>query len=285
MASLMRSVLFCPADQPEFVAKAERANADAIVIDLEDAIAPRMKDKARSLLAASVGQHRRSGGRAQLFVRVNGPLSPFFHDDVQSLPVSVDGVVIPKVESSNVVEEVCSTLRARSADPKIVVGIETVDGIDQIDDVLSSGAFAVYWGAEDFVADLGGRRTRGGIEVLYPRSLVAFRARKHGSIAIDQAVVTFRDIDRFRQEAEDARALGYRGKICVHPNQVSAANELFSPSDLDVQHARQLVDAYESALAAGVGVSDFGGVMVDEALVRSARAILATASEIAQTRA
>jgi citrate lyase subunit beta/citryl-CoA lyase len=136
---------------------------------------------------------------------------------------------------------------------------------------------AAYFGAEDFIADMGGVRTRESREVLYGRSQVALAARLAGVPALDQVVTDFKDDAFFRSECADARALGYRGKLCIHPQQVALANAAFVPSPEEVDHARRLLRAYEKASAEGVAAIDFEGQMVDEPLASRARQILAAA--------
>jgi citrate lyase subunit beta/citryl-CoA lyase len=127
---------------------------------------------------------------------------------------------------------------------------------------------AAYFGSEDFLADLGGRRTAGGLEVLYARSEVVLAGRLAGVPVIDQAVVAVDDDAAFTADAEQGRALGYVGKICVHPRQVALAHAVFTPSEDDVAAARRVIDA----AAGGVAVVD--GQMIDAVHLRLARQVL-----------
>ena len=138
---------------------------------------------------------------------------------------------------------------------------------------------AAYFGAEDFIADMGGVRTEGNQEVLYGRSQVALAGRLAGVLTLDQVVTDFRNDAAFEREVQEARALGYRGKLCIHPAQVAVANAGFVPSAEEVDFARRLLDAYERASAAGVAAIDFEGQMVDEPLATRARQILAAAED------
>ena len=126
-------------------------------------------------------------------------------------------------------------------------------------------------GVSHFIADMGGRRTAEGTEVLYARSQVALAARLAGVSALDQVVTAVRDDDAFRRDAEQARALGYPGKLCIHPSQVALAHEIFTPSDAEVAHAHRVLEASEQ----GVGLLD--GEMVDDVHVRMAHATLSRA--------
>ena len=138
---------------------------------------------------------------------------------------------------------------------------------------------AVYFGAEDFITDMGGVRTEAGLEVLYARSRVALGARLAGVHAIDQIVPRFDDEERFLDDARAGRAIGYGGKLCIHPSQVPLANQVFSPSVEEIDHARRLVAAHDAAIARGEAAIAFEGQMVDEPMVRRARDTLGSAPD------
>jgi citrate lyase subunit beta/citryl-CoA lyase len=133
---------------------------------------------------------------------------------------------------------------------------------------------AGYFGAEDFIADMGGVRTDGNHEVAVPRSNVALAARLAGVPVVDQIVSDFRNDARFTREAAEARALGYAGKLCIHPGQVAMANGAFVPAPDEVERARRLLAAYERASADGIAAIDFDGQMVDEPLATQARRVI-----------
>jgi citrate lyase subunit beta/citryl-CoA lyase len=141
---------------------------------------------------------------------------------------------------------------------------------------------ALAFGGEDFISDIGGRRTSEGLEVLYARSQVVLAARSAGLEAIDQVVVDIRDDGHFRRDAIAGRNLGYTGKMCLLPRQVALANEVFSPTAEEVDRSRRLIEAYDAGIAAGRGVTEFEGLMVDTPLLKRARAILELASRTGQ---
>ena len=159
----------------------------------------------------------------------------------------------------------------------ILAGIETMDGVANAYAVCSAHPMvaAVYFGAEDYISDIGGRRTAGGAEVLYARSQVVLAARRARVTAIDQAVIEIRDDVRFQEDAERGRDLGYEGKICLLPRQAALANAAFSPSHQEVEFCVRLIRAYEEALAKGLGTIDFEGRMVDGPLLKRAHGIVA----------
>lgn len=268
----LRSLLFVPGGQAKMIKKAASLGADAVVVDLEDAVGQNEKTEARTIAAEVLSSFDMST-KARTFIRVNPIGSPWFSNDVSLVAASkIGGVVLPKFDSRSSLRGLLSELESMERfDVKVLVGIETVRGVHESYELLSEGIDGAYFGAEDYIADLGGRRTEGGEEVLYARSQVSIAARLHGVMAIDQAVVAVHDEVRFRSDAHQGRALGYSGKICLHPVQVKAANAMFSPSPEEIARARRVIEAAQS----GVGVLD--GEMVDEVHVRMAKAVLSKA--------
>lgn len=262
----MRSLLFAGATRPDLVAKLDRAGADAAVIDLEDAVPAAAKDEARAALPELVA----SVGSTPVLVRVNDAASPWFGADlaaVADLPLA--GVVVPKAERDADLGAVAERLGEGA---EVVAGIESAVGVARVEALLEgNGATACYFGAEDYIADLGGRRSAGGEEVLYARSRVALAARVAAVPALDQVVVEFRDDAAFERDAEAGRALGYRGKLCIHPSQVTLANLVFSPSAAELERARGMLAAWEEGSARGVAAVEYEGEMVDGPAVRMAR--------------
>lgn len=269
----LRSLLFVPGGRPDMLGKVARCRPDAVVVDLEDAVAPGAKDDARATAFAALAADR--PGAELVLVRVNPPGSPWFAADIEAAAAAcadraADGVVLPKYEHAAQLSDVREVLPAGS---HVLVGLETALGVADSRPLLAEGPDASYFGAEDTIADLGGRRSAEGSEVLYARSQVVLAARLAGVPALDQAVMAVRDTDAFRADAERGRDLGYRGKICLHPDQVAAAHEIFSPALAEVEHARAVLAAAE----VGVGIVD--GQMVDAVHVRMARAVLLLAGE------
>ncbi|MDJ0853520.1 MAG: CoA ester lyase [Myxococcota bacterium] len=279
-SSRLRSLLFAPAVRPDFLERLPERGADGVVIDCEDATPPGAKQEARRN-ARSIAP-RIAGRGSQIFVRVNAVPSPWFSDDMrEALCDALAGIVLPKLERLDQLEAVGQAL-ADAALPglRVVAGIETALGVADARGLLAHPLVsAAYFGAEDFVADMGGVRTAGSHEVHYARSRVALAGRLAGVTTLDQVVVDFRDAEAFEREVQEARALGYRGKLCIHPGQVAIANRGFVPSAEEVDQARRLLAAYDSAAADGLAAIEFEGQMVDEPLAARARQVLATADE------
>lgn len=268
-------MLFGPAQRVDFVAKFVASGADIGVLDLEDATPEAMKADARAAIAAArPGQADR--GSMRLFVRTNSLGSPHFADDLAAAAEAiVDGIVVPKLETDREVGDVRREMVSIGlADAQLCAGIESVAGVHRAIEVAGAGADIVYFGAEDFITDIGGVRTPGNTEVLYARSRVAIAARMSGIPALDQVVVDFGDHARFREEANMARSLGYRGKLCIHPSQVPLATEAFSPSASELERARALLQAAADAESRGLGVISFEGAMVDAPIIRRAQQVI-----------
>jgi citrate lyase subunit beta/citryl-CoA lyase len=282
MASVrrLRSLLFAPASRPEMLAKLPRSRPDGVVIDLEDAVPADGKEAAREHALNAGRELATSNPEIAVYVRVNPVPTRWFAGDIEACAPELAGIVVPKLESSDQVAAAAEALsRAGLGHLHVIAGTETARGVDAARDTYQRPVEVCYFGAEDFVADMGGVRTQDSTEVLYARSRVALAARIAGVLALDQVVTTFGDDDRFLTDAAQGRALGYTGKLCIHPSQVPLAHRAFSPSQAEVERARQLVAAYEEASARGVAAIDFEGQMVDEPLARQARAVLVAATE------
>lgn len=274
----VRSLMFVPGGRPDMVAKVPRWSPDVTVVDLEDAVPPAGKDAARQAAVAAIADLAAGPGpRLMVLVRVNPPGTPWFAADVTAVAGSrAAGVVLPKLENRGQVAELRDLLAGHGRPGALVVGgLETARGVAAARELLGCGLAAAYFGAEDYIADLGGRRTSGGLEVLYARSQVVLAARLCGVPAIDQAVVAVHDERAFADDAGVGRSLGYSGKICLHPQQVVHAHRIFTPSPEEVAHARAVL----AAARAGVGVVE--GQMVDEVHAKMAAAVLRRAGETA----
>ncbi|MCD9624722.1 HpcH/HpaI aldolase/citrate lyase family protein [Rhabdothermincola salaria] len=264
-----RSLLFVPASRPDLAAKAPRSEPDAVVLDLEDAVPAHAKDEARAGLTA-VRAELPSG--LSVCVRVNPPGTEWFEADVAALPADLAAVVVPKVETVGQLDRLEHLL----GDRPVVAGLETVRGVVDARLLLQGPVVGCYFGAEDYVADLGGVRTPDNAEVAHARASVAMAARLGGVPALDMVTLDFGDAERFVLEARQARALGYSGKLCIHPAQVGLANEAFLPSAEELDWARRLLAAFADAGGATIA---FEGLMVDEVVAARARAVLATAGD------
>lgn len=276
----LRSLLFAPATNTAVTAKLGTRGADAVVLDCEDATPPGLKVGARSIAHAAVPEL--AGQGAVVTVRINAPSTEWFADDVAALHPHVAAVVVPKIERVDELDELSRMLDGTGLnDVGVLAGIETALGAADARPLLGHPrVVAAYFGAEDFVADMGGRRTAGNAEVAYARAHVALAARLAGVPVLDQVVTDFGDDDRFLRESAEAYAMGYAGKLCIHPRQVGLANDAFRPSADEVDRARRMLDAYEAAQREGRGAIAFEGQMVDEPLAAQARRIVTLSDDM-----
>lgn len=269
----LRSLLFIPGNRTELLAKVPRWQPDVVILDLEDAVAPAEKDDARRAVARA----DLSVAGTTVLVRVNPPGTPWHDPDVAAcVDAATAGVVLPKAEDPDAVAALRDHLAKTARGLGLLLGIESAAGVARARELLTTGVDAGFFGSEDFLADLGGRRTATGLEVLYARSEVVLAGRLAGVPMVDQAVVAVEDDVAFTADAEQGRALGYVGKICVHPRQVALAHAVFTPSDAEVATARRILEA----AASGVAVVD--GLMVDAVHLRLARQVLERAGLAAE---
>lgn len=277
-----RSVLFAPGNRADLIAKLPRSAPDAAVLDLEDAVPatgeakaaarPVARDAGRDLIATAP--------HLAVFVRVNPVHSPYFEEDLGVLTPELAGVVVPKLESAADVRRAAEALATRGLDLPLLAGLETGAGVWNAREILAEAAVEwAYFGAEDYTTDLGGTRTPGtvsipNLEVLYARSHVALAARLTGVHALDIVVTRLEGEAAFREDAAQGRALGYGGKLCIHPAQVALAHASFGPTEAEAGRARRLLEAAQEAAREGRGAFAFEGQMVDEPMLVKARAIL-----------
>ena len=276
MTAYPRSWLFVPADNGKKVAKALDSDADAIIFDLEDSVAPTQKAAARDLLKKLP---KRSGG-PQWWVRINPLRSDDHRKDLDILGIAdIHGVVLPKAESGADVTELA---HRTGSIPIHAIVTETAASLFGLLSYREPGSplAAMSWGAEDLSAALGAASkydADGSLSFTYrlARSLCLAGAVAAGVQPVDGVFADFRDESGLRREAEAARREGFTGKLAIHPAQVPVINSAFTPSGAEVDHARAVVAAFESAPDAGV--LSVGGRMVDRPHLLQAQLTLARA--------
>jgi citrate lyase subunit beta/citryl-CoA lyase len=198
----------------------------------------------------------------------------------------VDGVVIPKLEREDALFPAVHGLQRQDERIPLPDGRFILGGLESIRGVTNAGALcaahpsvrAVYFGAEDFMSEMGGRRTASSHEVLHARSHVVLHAKAAGILAVDQAVVEIRDDRHFETDAQTGRDLGYDGKICLLPRQLEVSHRVFSPTPDELAHAHRLIARYGQATAQGLGTIDFEGKMIDGPLLKRAQRVVALAT-------
>jgi citrate lyase beta subunit len=265
----LRSLLFVPCDDADRAYRAFTRGADAIILDLEDGVAPTAKDAARDVLIR-LGETEK---RAPLFVRPNGLDTSWGKDDRRALEaLSVDGIVVPKAEPAGLAPW------AALFRPIIAI-VETAIGLRGAHELACLEAVeALMLGAADLGAELGVEPRADGLELLHARSSLVTDSAAAGIRApFDGVCLELRDRAVIEAEARLARSLGFGGKACVHPAQIEPIHEVFAIAASDVADARAVVDAFETAVTAGRGVTTVNGRMVDLPVVRHAQATLAKA--------
>ncbi len=279
MIGSMRSLLFVPGTRQDRFAKAMNAGADAVVFDLEDSVEAGQKPQARALVAEFLAT---PGAGALRLVRFNAVETPDGEADVEcfSGTQGYDGVLLPKIDRAGAVEQVARVFARRApsgAVPPLLLLLETPRAILRAAEIAAADApvAALLFGAEDFTASLAVERTIDGEELSFARAQIVVAAASVGADAIDSVCTDLNDADSLRRDCERARALGFRGKMAIHPRQVDVINQAFTPTDADVDRARRLIDVYEAARAAGQGVTTMDGRMVELPIVERARRTLA----------
>jgi citrate lyase subunit beta/citryl-CoA lyase len=255
-------VLFVPADRPDRFARAASEPVDAVIIDLEDAVPPGGKEAARGNLL------NRSPLQRQTMVRINAADSPWFKDDLEALRAAPpDAVVLPKASLGDGLDALAEALPQV---PRIVL-VETARGLDDLGAMLARpGVIGCGIGHLDLALDLG--CAPDWEAMLFARSLVVLRSRLAGlSAPLDGVTTDFRDAAAVRDDARRAKALGFGGKLLIHPAQVAPAREAFAPSPAERQWAERIMAAAE---AAGAGAIELDGAMVDKPVVMRAARLL-----------
>ena len=272
--ALARSFLFVPGTRPERYAKAHASGADAIIIDLEDAVAPREKNSARDQLASAFEQLG-APERARSVVRMNANGTPWFEDDLKLLADLVGqglrAVMLPKAESALVLQQLARALGAGCALLPLVESLAGWDGVDAL--AAAPQVLRLAFGHLDFQADVGMAAGADEVELAPVRLAVVLAARRAGLAAsIDGVTAAIRDAERLQEDAARSRRFGFGAKMCIHPEQIALVNAAFSPSAAELDWARRVLAAVE---AAGGGVVSLDGRMVDGPVVRSAQRTLA----------
>ena len=276
-----RSVLYMPSSNAKALEKAKTLPVDAIIFDLEDAVAPDAKPSARDAACAAVASGEY--GRRELTIRVNG-LGTEWHDDdlATACAAGPDGVVVPKVGSAAEVEQLVAAMEAAGAPDrtKLWAMIETpVAILDCLSIARASDRLAVLvMGTNDLVKELYAEHVPGRAPLLTALSLSLLAARAAGIAILDGVYNDVKNTDGFLAECEQGRQFGFDGKTLIHPGQVDGANEAFAPSEQAVEDARGLIAAWD---ARTTGVVTYNNRMVENLHVESAQRTLSIAEAIA----
>jgi citrate lyase subunit beta/citryl-CoA lyase len=273
-----RSVLYMPGANERALEKAKGIDADALILDLEDAVAPDAKVEARERVCAAV----RSGeyGHRELAIRVNG-IGTQWHDDdlAAAAQAGPDAVLVPKVNSAEEVHALVAALERHGAPEhtRLWAMIETPIAILHAEQIATAHERLTVFvmGTNDLVNDSHALHVPGRAPLVPSLTWALLAVRAAGKVVLDGVFNDVKNLEGFEAEARQGREMGFDGKTLVHPSQVEPANAAFGPSDTDVEDARGLIAAFEEAQAQGKGVATFHGKMVESLHVRDAQRILA----------
>ena len=280
-----RSVLYMPGANERALEKAKTIDADALILDLEDSVAPDAKAQGRHNVCAAV----RSGeyGHRELAIRVNSIGTAWHDDDIAAAAgAGPDAILVPKVESAEQVRRLVAAIEAAGAPDRTQLWamIETPRALLHAEQIAKAHdrLTVIVMGTNDIVNETYGLHVPGRNPVVLTAlswTLIAVRAA--GKVVIDGVYNDVRNEEGFLVEARQGREMGFDGKTLIHPSQVELANEAFSPSDADIERAQGLIAAFEEAKAGGAGVATYNNKLVEELHVRDAQRILAYAEALA----
>ncbi|SFJ39318.1 HpcH/HpaI aldolase/citrate lyase family protein [Jannaschia pohangensis] len=267
-----RSVLYIPGSKPRALEKARTLPVDAIIFDLEDAVAPDEKENARNTLA----EYLTEGGYAprQVIVRINGADTPWGRDDLATFArLSPDAILLPKVNGAG---DVAAAAQSLTGSTRVWAMMETPEGILNAASIARAPAMGGFvMGTNDLAKDLGCRTRADRLPLMTALQTCLLAARAAAIPCIDGVFNAFKDEEGLRAECEQGRDLGMDGKTLIHPAQIAVANAVFAPKVDEIDLARRQIKAFEAAMAAGQGVAVLDGRIVENLHVDTARRTLA----------
>lgn len=287
----IRTALFVPGTKPDWVDRAVNSIADAVIIDLEDAVAMGRKEEARALAAEKIWQYPRK----RIFIRLNSLNSKFLLMDLKAVVMTdLSCVIVPKVEIPEQIQEINRLLTKTEAKKGLAYGttlviplVESALAVQNIFKIVSERTephrtVTVAFGAADYAADLGIELSVTGPELLYARSRIAIACRAAGvEPPLDTPfMINLRDEEALKKDAQMAKQLGFQGKLCIHPQQLEICNYIFSPTEEEVAFAKRAVQAFEKSEAEGVASIQVSGRFVDYPIVQRLKRILKLAESL-----
>lgn len=278
-------MLFMPGNNPGMLVSADNLEADAIIYDLEDAVSTSQKDAARDLVANAL--RTLSYKNSIVTVRINPTDSPYWKDDLRAIiPARPDGLVIPK-SNKDTAKEVFDFIDAFTKEKNIennlryYMLVESARGILELEDIVkqSDKIEGLLLGAEDYTVDMQVKRTEGSAEIAFARYRIATVAKAYGLNAIDTPYTDLDNKEGLKKDTDFVKTIGFNGRLIVGPRQVFAVNEMFSPSQAEIEDAKIIVSQAEEAERKGLGVFSFRGKMVDKPVITRSANLLKSAKE------
>ena len=277
-----RSVLYMPGANTRALEKAKSLEADSLILDLEDAVAPDAKISARSNINAAL----ESGfGHREAVVRINGLDTQWGLDDLKAFAHSkANAILLPKVESAAQIQKVAELLKELNPSHQLTIWamIETPMAIFKLTEICNAHPLleTLVLGTSDLVKDLHARHTPGRVETLTALSLSVLAARAHHLCVLDGVHLSLDDPEGLKAACVQGRDMGFDGKTLIHPSQIALANETFGPSSEEIEEAKQRIAAYEAAISTGAGIAVLNGKLIEELHIQDSKRILALAEAI-----
>jgi len=286
---MIRSLLFLPGNSARMMDKGPFLNADAVILDLEDAVAPGEKDAARILVRNALAAVDFRGRKT--VVRINSISdNGFWKEDLKEVvPLGPDFIMPPKTGSAEDVRTICREISALEKEHGLPEGgirliplLETCLGIENAFAIASASPriYALFLGAEDLTADMHSIRSKEGQEIAYARSRIVNAARAAGVECYDTPYTDVNDDAGLLEDAKLARSMGFTGKISINPRHLDGINQMFSPSEKEIAFAHEVLDTFEQAKREGKGAVALHGKMIDMPIVMRAEQIVAMEREL-----
>ncbi len=285
---MLRTLAFLPGNTPNMLINGDVLGADAVILDLEDAVSHTEKDSARILVRNILRDLRNE--KQQYVVRINSTDTEFWKDDLRTiLPVKPDYILPTKIDNAAMIKEIVDyiselevELNLEKDSVKLIPLLETALGVENAFEIASFGPriAGIALGAEDLTADLRCKRTKGGEEIFYARTRLVCAARAARVDVFDTPFTDVDDNEGLIVDIQKSKDLGFTGKLVISPRHIDDVNEIFSPSLEEIEYAKEVLEVIRVAKEQGKGVVSFRGKMIDAPIVERAKQVCLAAEEI-----